>query len=127
MLEMFLKNKPILIFCYCKKYDVDIRVFEALGKCYGLKTIVIRNKDGFQECWSTSDGFYGSFGSYDINPRPHYTNRILKYYKTHKKPFDVLYVGRRRKDLKERAKHDWWWLKKLKPKIKGVEFPLWDK
>lgn len=125
MVEMFLHKKPILIFCDCERYDVDSRTFRAIGKCYGLKTIIINTKNGFQECWTASDGFFKN--GYDVNPYPHYSNAITRYYKKHKKPFDILYVGRRRKDLKERAKHDWWWLKKLKPKIKGVEFPLWNK
>ena len=117
MLEELKHKKPILIYVDCDDYDIDVRAFSYLGKLFKLRTIIIKNKKGFQEFWQSNDyNFY-----------PGYSNTILRHYKR-KKPFDVLYVGRRKRDVLERSNQDYWWFKEMDvKKIKGVEFPCWEK
>jgi hypothetical protein len=117
MLGKYRKFKPILITCLGEK-DIDPRCSEILHKATGLRVITLRG-ESYNENWSFREG--GS--NCNIVSVESYSNTILKHFKK-RKPFDVLVVGRRRKDLIERDVY------KFPPdevKVKGVEFPLWGK
>ena len=122
MLENLLDKKPILIYCLGNETDVDEKVFRMFGKALGLKTIIIpsgdenfKDKFDFNEVWASKP--------YVLT---NYTNTILRYYQNKKKPFDVLYVGRKRKDISERCKIPLKCIPEEEPQEPGVRFPLWN-
>ncbi len=117
ILKKLLKKKPILITCIGKEDTICKEMIKLFGQALKLKTIIIN--ETFKENWEwfECDGKFMNIT---------YDNTILKYFKKRKRPFDVLYVGRKRKDLIKRGKYK----DKEVPKkinIKGVAFPLWSK
>lgn len=115
MLKHLIRKKPILICCLGEEDDIDDEVARMFADSLGLDIIIIYE--------SFSDYFeWNEMSNMDLECTL-YENTILKFFQNKEKPFDVLYVGRRKNDVEERTG-----LKGLPdkaPKIKGVEFPLW--
>lgn len=117
LMGMLAHSKPLLITCFApgeeRKYKKRL---QEMADSVGLKIIFIRDKDGFKENWEWDT---------EID-EVKYDNTILRYYRNKKKPFDVLYVGRRAKDIVDRFDDV---LPEDLPKqvnVEGVKFPLWS-
>jgi len=118
MYQKLKKQKPTLITCLGEEDDIDENVVKLFARSLGLKVYVIKNKEGFNETWDWYEDEYPH--------RWHYNNSILKYFKS-KKPFDVLYVGRRKIDLLKRSDLTKKQVDSIEiDKIKNVRFPCWN-
>jgi hypothetical protein len=114
--------KPLLITCIGDDDDVDPRAVKIFGKGAGLKTKLILEPCGYKDCITVDD---------ICDSTAHYENTITRYYKGKRKPYDVLYVGRKKNDYLVRELDFY-------PHVKNVErdlieaannmmFPYWDK
>ena len=113
MVESLIDQNPILISCLGEGDTVDPRVVQQYAKSLGLECIVIPKC--FKEDWK------------EIGRR--YTNTILEHFRFKKKPFDVLYVGRRKIDLVSRGfvkETDFSMLESIRVATNGVEFPFFE-
>lgn len=117
LMEMLRSKTPLLITCFDSKDEEKYKKrLQEMADSAGLKIIFIKDKDGFKENWEWNT----ETGSIKYN------NTVLKYYKNKKKPFDILYVGRRAKDIMKRCDVPFEDLPK-QLNIKGIKFPLWSK
>jgi len=118
LVEMLSDKNPLLITCFDSEDERKYKDrLQEMADSANLKIIFIRG-DGFKENWEWDTG----------TDEIKYDNTILKHYRNNgeEKPFDILYVGRRAKDILKRCGVP---LKDL-PKqlnIEGVRFPLWLK